>query len=148
MKTLKVTKENYGIKYSGKGFGARPDLTHPELVRHELSEDKHIVIEFESFKGAFLAAHRVISDDQSQGDISIIRITHHEPYQRYFGFMVEACDPENEDELDTLCLKETVTMTITGETVISGMPHFTDAKALGRYHPVNGWVIPESIEVQ
>lgn len=139
---LKVISENYGVRYSGAGFGARPDLTDPELVSHPLSEGKKIVREYASFKEAFLEAHRLIGSGESQGDVDVIRITHHEPYQRHTGFFLSVFEPNESTP------KETVTMTVTGVHTIEGMPHFTSVKHLSRQHPVNGWVIPESIEIE
>lgn len=40
-----------------------------------------------------------------------------------------------------------VTETVTGEISIPGPAHYMQRPELSRYHPVNGWAIPETITV-
>jgi hypothetical protein len=42
----------------------------------------------------------------------------------------------------------TKTMAITASKIIKGMPHFATEDYMSRYHPVNGWVIPDTINIE
>jgi len=58
---------------------------------------------------------------------SIQRITHHEPIDNgFFGTQAE---------------------NVTGEIMIESPGQLAERSELSRYHPNNGWVIPETIEI-
>lgn len=42
---------------------------------------------------------------------------------------------------------EPVTETVTGRVAIAGPRSYDHDPALSRYHPVNGWVVPDTVEV-
>ena len=141
MTTVNVTHENYAVRYTHIEFGARPDLTHPKLVSHELSNRSKVVVEYDNVEDAYRAAHRLIADKVCKGDVEVVRITHHGPIRaKDTGTLFAYLD---DDEAEPVIY----TMSITATDIVSGIPHFTDAK-FSRYHPVNGWVIPTTIDLK
>lgn len=144
MTTAKVLREFFAIRYSHSEFGARPDLTHPEMVSHPLSEGKYIVKECANMTDAYIAAHSEIGMKVQSGplegrssvgsDVEVIRVAEHEPVE-----MDDGLGPFSE----TNGVK-TVTMTITGSDLVKGVPHWATA-VLSRYNPVNGWESPETL---
>lgn len=64
--------------------------------------------------------------------VGIMRVTEHEPVT--FG-----------NEMDLLF--PPVTETVTGEVFVPAVSSYIWAPGLSRYHPVNGWAVPETIEV-
>ena len=141
MTTVNVTHENYAVRYTHIEFGARPDLTHPELVSHELSNRSKVVAEYNNLEDAYRAAHRLIADKVCQGDVEVVRITHHDPIRtKDTGNLFAYLDDDEAEPL--MC-----TMSITASDTVRGIiPHYANDK-FSRYHPVNGWVIPTTIDI-
>lgn len=145
MPTSKVIREFFAIRYSHAEFGARPDLTHAHMLQHELSEDRFVFVECADMIDAYTMAHAAIGTkietgplkgtSQVSGNVEVLRVAEHEPVQMAVGQSILG-----EDEM------RCVTMTITGKALIQGVPHFAQAE-LTRYHPVNGWVVPATIEL-
>lgn len=75
----------------------------------------------EAVRAAFIAAA-----EGNMRSISVERVTVHEPYDGPIG---------------------PITETVTGEISIPGPALLARASALARYHPVNGWEVPEEIEI-
>lgn len=143
----KVNREFYAIRYSHSTFGARPDLTHPDMVAHALSDSRYIVQECVTMTAAYVAAHAVIGSIITDGplkgrsavggNVEVLRVAEHEPVEVDDGLGIFSSTDG----------KKTVTMTITGIDVIEGVPHFATAP-LSRYNPVNGWTTPATVDAE
>lgn len=146
MQTVSVIREFFAIRFSHAEFGARPDLTDPTMVDHPLSDGRYVVRECESMTAAYKAAHAAIGDSFADGplkgrsvvngNVEVLRVAEHPP------------TPIRHDDSvwDELIGPKTVTMTITGVDVVRGIPHWACAP-LSRYHPLNGWDVPTTIDV-
>ena len=146
MKTTNIIREFFGIRYRHASFGARPDLTHPELVNHPLAEGQYIVQETETMTDAYIAAHAEMGKKIANGfkmgcpavsgSVEIFRAVEHEPVT------LPVCDSDPNGELFGM---RTVTMTITATDEIPAIPHFSSSP-LSNYHPVNGRITPKTID--
>ena len=64
------------------------------------------------------------------------RVTTHEPVERHIlGSPVDGWPPE------------IVAETVTGRLTVPGPEGYARRPEMSRYHPVNGWAVPETIEV-
>ena len=80
------------------------------------------------------AAMRRVLDTGRSCDIE--RVTTHEPVERHIlGAPTEGWPPE------------IVAETVTGRVTIPGPEGYARRPEMSRYHPVNGWAVPETIEV-
>lgn len=82
----------------------------------------------DAVRGAFAMAVR-----DNYYSISVERVTVHEPVLGREGSFESLCGPISE--------------TVTGKISIKGPAHYISLPELSRYHPVNGWVLPDTIEI-
>lgn len=82
---------------------------------------------FDSAEEAVKAAFRRAADENYRS-ITVERVTVHDPVDG--GVWGE------------------ITETVTGRLVVDGPATLSRSPELSRYHPVNGWVIPEAVEVE
>lgn len=88
-------------------------------------------IEYSSPAAAIAEAYRIMADETGKpgwiNGISIERVTVIYPIEHIFGTLHEI---------------------VTGTIFISSPGTLAQSPELSRYHPVNGWVIPDSIEIK
>ena len=149
MTTAKVTREFFGVRYAHAEFGARPDLSHPHMLIHPLSEGMYVVVECPTMTAAYIAAHAAIGRTLDTGPLAgrsmvgtaveVFRAVEHEPVT----VLPEGCDP---DDIFGAFLAREVTMTIVASAQIQGVPDWATGP-LSNYHPVNGIVAQTTVEV-
>lgn len=129
--TAKVTKETYRVYPAGvkwiNAITASSSPTGKYIPAHPAEHVDH-----ESMMDAIFHALRIAGEGRC--DIIVDRVTHHEP-------VTEEMAPN--DLFGTLVGR---TETLTGELYLS-ISTFRNSPELSRYNPVNGWVIPETIEI-
>lgn len=91
-------------------------------------------IDYDELNAAIKAAYTELIRGNYQS-LKIQRITKHEPIPR-----------KNNEIMDELWGPRVET--ITGEYDLAGPALLRMTPELSRYHPVNGWVIPDEIEVE
>ena len=120
MPTVKTTGEYYTVA-TDTGSGA--------ALRGETREGR-----FEHISDAVESAMR-ITLDRCVG-CNVLRVTTHEPI------------PDPTIALNGMFGPSEMTCeTVTGQVSIPGPRSYAFSPALSRYHPVNGWVVPETIEI-
>lgn len=99
-----------------------------EYYRVETAPSHHAQYDgpFASPVEAIKHAMRLHVEDKFVGDVQ--RVTTHEPAQSGFG--------------------ETVIETVTGRIKVPGPRSWDHDPNMSRYNPVNGWVIPKTIEIK
>lgn len=110
------------VKVTGEYYTVATDTGSGAYLRGETNEGR-----YESISAAVEAAMRITLDRKTS--CSVRRITEHAPVN--VGVLMDLV----------------VTETVTGEVHIPGPRSYDYAPALSRYHPVNGWVVPDMIDV-
>ena len=128
MATVKVISESYRVYPTGKRW-VNATMESGEYVGAKPADYQ----DHDGMMDAVKHAFRIAGDMGC--DVMVDRVTRHEP-------LSEEMDRSN----IWLAISAGRTETITGVLYIP-MPHFTDP-SLSRYHPNNGWVIPETIEIE
>lgn len=125
--TVKVTGEVYRVYPTGRKTVYATMLDGKYVHSHDAEYIDHPKMT-DAIKHAFRIAGEIGCD------VMVDRVTQHEA-------VTDEMAPN--DLFGTLVGR---TETKTGELYIP-LPHFTDP-SLSRYHPNNGWVVPETIEIK
>lgn len=125
--TVKTTHETYRVYPTGKKIVYATMESGSYVPAHDAES-----VDYSEMMDAVKHAFRIAGEIGC--DVMVDRVTHHEPIA-----------PEMAAENIFLATEIGRTETKTGELYIQ-MPRFTDA-SISRYHPNNGWVIPETIEI-
>lgn len=113
---------NIQAKVLGEYYTVATDVGSGAHLRGKTREGR-----YETISAAVEAAMRITLDRKVS--CKVLRITEHEPVKlNLFGF----------DETET----------VTGEVMIPGPRSYNYDPALSRYHPVNGWVVPDVISFE
>ena len=97
-------------------------------------EDKYMVEDVE-YKDAYWRAFQIAGTHRCEVSISRVAVVETPKEYKEHGFS-SFLDPVGD-----------TSEVVTGHVTI-GAEHFARDSKLSRYHPVNGWVVPESVEIE